>query len=164
MLQVSFGPYAFAATRSELHDGELGPLRGRTYNLTVCLHVPLGVWRPESQATVHMSVNKLVAPLRDRTLVAEHPIAGRCLTDDRQVTVEAASLRYSLPREHVVLLPVQNTTLELLAAHLLQRLTRELAGIAGLAQIELTLAESPLLAITVTTDAESRAVTKAPSR
>lgn len=149
MLRPTFGPYTFPAAHAELGEGELRPLDGHTYRVTVRLQVCAGAWRPEDAAIVQMSVNKLIAPLRHRTLVAAQPRSGRCLTDERQVTVEAGVHRYILPREHVTLLPTGNTTVDVLAGYLLDQLTRELAEVSGLRRLELSLAESPVVAVTI---------------
>jgi hypothetical protein len=96
-----------------------------------------------------MSINEIIAPFRDWTLVAEQPTAGRCLVGDRQVTLEAGTTRYHLPRDQVVLLPMENTTIDTLADDSLDRIHRELSGLTGLFQVTLTLADAPLLAVTV---------------
>jgi hypothetical protein len=149
MLQPAFGPYTFPAAHVELHDGELRPMDGHTYRVTVRLQVCPAIWRSEDGAIVQMTVNKLIAPLRHRTLVAAQPAAGRCLAGDREVTVEAGQYRYVLPRDHVRLLPIGNTTVDALAGYLLDELTRELVEVAGVTRNELTLAESPVTAVTV---------------
>ena len=149
VLQPTYGPYTFATAHSELHESGLQPLRGHTYSVTVRLRVRVGDWRHNDGAIVQMVANKVVAPLRDRTLVAEYPAAGRCLADERQITIEAGLQRYSFPRAHVTLLPIENTTLDVLAGYLLEQLTPELAEVPGLSSLELTLAESPFVAVTV---------------
>jgi hypothetical protein len=149
MLQPAYGPYTFSAAHTELVDGELRPMDGHTYRLTVRLQVRAGTWHPGNAEIVQTAVNKAIAPLRHRTLVAEQPAIGRCMVNDGQVALEAGRYRYLLPRDHVVLLPIGNTTLDELAGYLLGELTRELAEVTGLGHMELTLAESPVKSITV---------------
>lgn len=148
-IELAFGPYTFAAVRAELSDESAGLLNGGTHEVTVRLYLRSRGWRSVDTALVHMSINKVIAPFRERMLVAEHPTAGRCLVGDRQVTLEAGTTRYHPHRDQVVLLPRENTTIDTLADDLLDRVHRELSGLTGLFQVKLTLADAPLLAVTV---------------
>ena len=88
-------------------------------------------------------VSALIADLDHKMMIQT---ANRTLdveTDDREVRVLHGGHTYVFPRRDVVLLPIENTTAELLAEHLSGQLVQDLAGRANLAEIVVEVEESP---------------------
>jgi 6-pyruvoyltetrahydropterin/6-carboxytetrahydropterin synthase len=149
------GTFAFSAAHAGLHDGELEPLHGHTFTVTLRLHGD-----PDEAGMVcdftaaKNALTTAIAPLKRRTLMPAAPSGGRCAHEGRQVVIECGTRLYSLPADDVVLLPVANTTTEQIAAWLLRQVLPAL-GQPGLRRAELILAEAPDTSATVTVDLEA---------
>lgn len=77
------------------------------------------------------TTQKLVAELDHRMLLpTEHPQI-HVTADDREVTARFDDRRWVFPREDCILLPITNTTAELIAKWLGQRLQAEIAKAPG---------------------------------
>jgi 6-pyruvoyltetrahydropterin/6-carboxytetrahydropterin synthase len=140
------GEYRFPAAHNGLHGGQLEPLHGHTYLVTLRLR---GYLDPAAMvcdfADVRTALDRVIAPLRHRTLMPARLPGGRVAVEGGQVVIECGPKRYSLPAEDVVLLPVANTTTEALAGWLLSELTVSFRP-PGVQVAELVLHESPAAA------------------
>lgn len=143
------GRFAFSAAHAGLHGGELEPLHGHSFTVTMQLTGELdGAGMVCDFTDVKSAVAGAIAPLKRRTLIAADTPGCRCETDGSQVVIECGDKFYSLPAGDVVLLPVTNTTTEQIAAYLLAQVLPAL-GRPGITRAELTLAEAADASATV---------------
>ena len=144
------GTFAFSAAHAGLHGGQFEPLHGHSFTVTLRLH-----GEPDEAGMVcdftgaKKALAAAIAPLRRRTLMPAAPPGGRCEREGSQVVIECGGSLYSLPARDVVLLPVPNTTTELIAAWLLAQVMPALAA-PGVQLAELVLAEAADTSATVT--------------
>ncbi|MFI6290044.1 6-pyruvoyl trahydropterin synthase family protein [Nonomuraea sp. NPDC050790] len=138
------GDYVFSAAHAGIHDGQMEPLHGHTFTVTVRL-----TGDPDAAGMlldfhqVKRGLKKVIEPLKRRTLLPETPVAGTSHLEDGQVIVECGKDWYGFPERVVALLPVPNTTTEELAGYLLGQLMPYVDGAPGLHRVELVLAEAP---------------------
>jgi 6-pyruvoyltetrahydropterin/6-carboxytetrahydropterin synthase len=80
--------------------------------------------------TIKRMMRELVNELDHRMLLPlQNPLLEVTATDDEvEVSYRNRSRRYLFPREDCVLLPIPNTTAEMLAKHLVRRVKEELAS------------------------------------
>jgi len=88
-------------------------------------------------------VSALVADLDHKMLVQTENRTLGLDADDREVRVQHGEYTYVFPRRDVVLLPVENTTAEMLAEYLAGLLVEELGERSNLADIVVEVEESP---------------------
>ncbi|MFO7905675.1 MAG: 6-pyruvoyl trahydropterin synthase family protein [Planctomycetota bacterium] len=102
-------------------------LHGHNYRVWVEVEAELG----ENQyvidfITLSQAVKSMTDQLDHRTLLPTlHPVL-RVVADQREVEVRFADRRWLFPREDCVLLPIPNTTTELIARHLARGLLENL--------------------------------------
>lgn len=116
-----------------------------TFNGNVCERLHGHNWRVAVEVEGPLDENGYVfdfIALRDKTqqivveldhrmlLPTKHP-AIHVASDDREVTARFEERRWVFPKEECVLLPVANTTAELIASWMGQRLRGELKSIRG---------------------------------
>ncbi|WP_010586443.1 6-pyruvoyl trahydropterin synthase family protein [Schlesneria paludicola] len=121
-----------------------------TFNGTICERLHGHNWRAAVEVAGPLDENSYVfdfIALRDATqrlvneldhhvlLPTQHP-AIHVTSDDREVTATFESRRWVFPREDCVLLPVANTTAELIARWMAFQLKQTLATHAGAANLE----------------------------
>lgn len=137
----------FAAGHFITFEGhECEKLHGHNYRAGVTLEGPLG----ESHyvlnfVTIKRTMKRLTDELDHLMLLpTENPAIGVREEGD-QVSVSCGARHYVFPRADVVLLPIPNTTAELLARHLARRLKEELRtmGLQALTTLEIEVEESP---------------------
>ncbi len=114
-------------------QGECERLHGHDYRVAVEVHGPLGENHYVLDFLVLRDVLRdLLSELDHRVLLpSEHPTM-RVETHGEEVTVTLATRRWIFPAEDCQLLPLANTTCELLARYLGERLREELATRHGL--------------------------------
>jgi 6-pyruvoyl-tetrahydropterin synthase len=123
------GTFMFCAAHAGLHDGQLEPLHGHSYIVTLRLHGdldPAGMVCDFS--AVKTALAAVIKPLRRCTLMPARLPGGPCQQR---------------------LLPVANTTTEAIAAWLLGQLMPRLQA-PGIQRAELVLSEAPDTRVTVT--------------
>ena len=107
-------------------------LHGHSYRVAAEVHGPLD----ENHYVVDFvalgeTLKRILHELDHHVLLpAEHPLV-RVAADEREVEVRFEDRRWVLPRSDCVLLPVANTTTELLARHIGRRLLDELQARCG---------------------------------
>jgi 6-pyruvoyltetrahydropterin/6-carboxytetrahydropterin synthase len=104
-------------------------LHGHNYRVAVYVYGPLD----ENQYVIDFialrdSLHELLAELDHRTLLPTRHPTIHVVEDAREVTVTFEDRRWVFPRGDCMLLPVENTTAELLARYLGQRLLTALAA------------------------------------
>ncbi len=88
-------------------------------------------------------VSELVADLDHKMLLQTENRTLGVDADEREVRVQHGEYTYAFPRRDVVLLPIENTTAEMLAEYLAGRLVEELGERPNLADIVVEVEESP---------------------
>jgi len=128
-------------------DGTKERLHGHNYFLALRLDLsdvsfakllPFGVIKKELGA--------LCQEWKERTLLAvENPFYELVSDDGKEIEFRLCGARYVLPREDVLLLPVDNISVESLSFHLAQELAHRLAPIMGevVTGLELDVSEVP---------------------
>ena len=112
--------FTFSAAHFITYNGDVcEPLHGHNYHVAAEIHGPLDenhyvvdfiAVRTALQEIVNVLDHRMLLPTGHPTIqVVEH---------DREVTVTHGEKRWVFPREDCVILPVANTTAELLARHI----------------------------------------------
>lgn len=107
-------------------------LHGHNYRVAAYVYGPLD----ENQYVVDFialrdSLQAIVAQLDHRMLLPTHHPTIRVREEEREVEVRFETRRWVFPREDCVLLPVANTTAELLARHIGLQLRSQLESLTG---------------------------------
>ena len=92
------------------------------------------------------AVERLCAEWKETTLIAKHnPYFSIVHENDSEIEFILCDQRYVLPRRDVMLLPIDNVSVETLAAHAVDRLVRSLDApcSAHIRSLEVTVTESP---------------------
>jgi 6-pyruvoyltetrahydropterin/6-carboxytetrahydropterin synthase len=119
----------FSAAHFITYDGDVcEPLHGHNYRVTAEVHGALD----ENQYVVDFIalrdvLKRIVDELDHRTLLPTAHRLIRVVADDREVTATFRDRRWVFPRGDCVLLPLANTTSELLAHYIADRLAGDLA-------------------------------------
>lgn len=143
------GRFTFCAAHAGLHNGQLEPLHGHSYIVTLRLHGGLDQAGMVCDfGEVKAALTAVIAPLRRRTLMPARLPGGSCRQHDGQIMIDCGATHYSLPASDVTLLPVANTTTEAIAGWLLAQLTARLHP-PDVQLAELVLAEAPGTSVTV---------------
>lgn len=142
------GPH-FGAAHAGLHQGRFEPLHGHTYTPRLEL---AGQLDAEGAVTdflpVRQALAEAIGPLKRRTLMPAHaPAPVHHYRDEDMVVIDDGHRRFVLPATDVVLLPLVNTTTELLAQYLLEQVRPHLGAVE---RAELVLSESPTAQARVT--------------
>lgn len=143
LTRISIKGPTFSAAHSGLHADRFESLHGHTFTTRLTLTGGLDeAGMVLDFRRVQSELARVVEPLRSRTLMP-----GRAPADvvtyrhaDGEVEFSDGHRRFVLPAEDVVVLPLSNTSTELIAWHLLEHLRPILAGVE---YAELVLAESP---------------------
>ncbi len=129
------------------YGGMCETLHGHNYRVAVTLAGrldPQTGWVHDFVA-VKRALEGLLARLDHRTLLPDNNASLAIETDEEAVRVRCGDRRFLFPRGDVVLLPVANTTAELLAAYLADGLADALGEEAwgAVERLELELEEAP---------------------
>jgi len=128
------------------YDGhECERLHGHNYRVGVTIEGPLSASRYVLNfVVVKRTMKRLTDELDHRVLLATRNPLIRVREEGNQVAAEVKDRRYLFPRDDVVLVPIENTTAELLATHLARRFREELEklGERSLTAIEVEVEES----------------------
>jgi 6-pyruvoyltetrahydropterin/6-carboxytetrahydropterin synthase len=136
----------FAAGHFITYEGhECEKLHGHNYRVSVTVEGPLAASRYVMNfVTLKRTMKRLADELDHRMLLATANSLIELREEGDEVHARCKGRRYVFPRSDVVLLPIENTTAELLATHLAQRLKQELAalGETHLTAMEIEVEES----------------------
>lgn len=142
-VEVGRGEFGFSAAHAGVHDGELEPLHGHTYQVTLRL---VGILDDDGMlidfGEIKAALREAIAPLRRRTMIPGHTPEVVITSEKDTLSIVVGRKRYVLPAEDVVILPLVNTTTETIADYLLERILPYLHGY-GLTTAELEVSEAP---------------------
>jgi 6-pyruvoyltetrahydropterin/6-carboxytetrahydropterin synthase len=128
-------------------DGRKERLHGHNYTVSVSLDLTaISFAELIDFGGIKRVVAALCAEWRERTLVAEHNPETRIRRAGGEVELVVCGRRYVLPEEDVLLLPVDNTTVEALSALWARLLATRLAGVlrdSPAIGLEVRIEESP---------------------
>ena len=128
-------------------NGECEPLHGHNYRVGVTLSGEMNeAGYVADFIALKEAVRGLIDALHHRVLLPTRNPRIEVVEDGARVTVRCGDGRYEFPKRDVRLLPISNTTAELLAVHLAGELTRCLCDL-GLAdsvtRLEVEVEEAP---------------------
>jgi 6-pyruvoyltetrahydropterin/6-carboxytetrahydropterin synthase len=139
--------HAFAAAHFLTYGGgQCEALHGHNYRVAVTVRGELDEHGLVLDFLVlRDAIEALLAPLDHRTLLAGRSAHLRLAEEGDTVSVTTPERRMSFPLEDVVVLPIANTSAELLASHLAEALLERLGETAGGAPSEIVVEveESP---------------------
>lgn len=154
-LEMGRAEFGFYAAHLAIYHGEVEPLHGHTFHVTLRLSGELdasGMLVEFSE--IKTAVRDAVGPLRRRTLVPGQAPELQITPEHDSLSIIAGRKRYVLPAEDVTVLPLANTTLEAIAGYLLGQVLPQLPK-AGLVTAELEVAEPPGTSATARADLTS---------
>jgi 6-pyruvoyltetrahydropterin/6-carboxytetrahydropterin synthase len=125
-------------------DGTKERLHGHNYTLALALElarIDLAAMVPFTQ--IKQALAALCATYKERVLIAAKNPFLAIARDDSQLEFTLCGAHYSLPREDCLLLPLDNISVEALAAHVAQQLVTALDLPAHVETLEVTIEESP---------------------
>lgn len=144
-VEISKDYLTFAAAHFVVYDGDkVEPLHGHNYRVRVVVEGPLD----ENRYVVNFvplkrTMRRLVDALDHRMLLPLHSPVVSVREEGDSIIAESRERRYIFPRADVILLPLENTTVEQLAAYLCAQLRTELVamGIQRLDVLEIGVEE-----------------------
>ena len=125
-------------------DGTKERLHGHNYTIAVALdvsRVDLAAMIPF--APLKAALGELCAAWKERLLIAAHNPHLEIIRDDTELELKLCGERYVVPRGDALLLPIDNISVEALAAHVAALLRDKLGRIAHATALEVTIEESP---------------------
>jgi 6-pyruvoyltetrahydropterin/6-carboxytetrahydropterin synthase len=127
-------------------DGTKERLHGHNYTLAVALEidrVELAAMIPF--AAIKAALAELCAHWKEHVLLAAHNPFFEIVRDDDELELKLCGERYVMPRQDALLLPIDNISVEALAAHVAALLRDRLAVLdaAHVRGLEVTIDESP---------------------
>lgn len=126
-------------------DGQAEPLHGHNYRIGAVLTGPLDDYHLVFDfVRLKKEIEAVAAELDHRVLLAaDNPTLPVARSDEGEIVVRSGSNRYVFPARDVVVLDVPNTTAEMLAAWIADRLLERIADDASrLTGIEVELEET----------------------
>ena len=145
-LWVARDQYKFSCAHMTVFpDGTKERLHGHNYTVGVALElarIDLAAMVPF--APIKAAISELCATLKEHVLLAQHNPHLEILRDDAELELRLCGARYVLPRGDALLLPIDNISVEALAAYVAGVLAARLSGKLGSATgLEVTIEESP---------------------
>jgi 6-pyruvoyltetrahydropterin/6-carboxytetrahydropterin synthase len=128
-------------------DGTKERLHGHNYTIAVAIEVErVDLASMIPFAPIKAALGELCAAWKERVLIAEHNPYLVIVRDDSELELTLCGERYVMPRGDALMLPIDNISVEALAAHvaaLLRDRIAELAAGSGGQSLEVTVAENP---------------------
>lgn len=141
-IHVSKDYLIFCAAHLITYDGLCEPLHGHNYRVSVTVEGDL-----QSDhfvfnfVTLKRTMRTLVDQLDHRTLLPDSNPHFTITRAEGEVTLCAADRRYVFPESDVLILPMPNTTAEMLAKHLATQLRDKIGHVPNLTACEVTVDE-----------------------
>ena len=124
-------------------DGTKERLHGHNYTIAVALEVStIELAKMIPFAPLKDAMRELCAEWKEHVMLAAHNPHLKIIRDDAELEFMLCGDRYVMPRGDALLLPLDNISVEALAAHIAQLLAAKLATPTVLA-LEVTVEESP---------------------
>jgi 6-pyruvoyltetrahydropterin/6-carboxytetrahydropterin synthase len=124
-------------------DGSKERLHGHNYTLAVAIEVDsvaLDAMIPFS--SIKKALADLCAAWKERVLVAQHNPHLQIIRDDSELEFRLCGDRYVMPRSDALLLPIDNISVEALAAYVVHLLEPQIRG-PHVQRVVITVEESP---------------------
>ena len=141
-IHVSKDYLIFCAAHFITYDGVCESLHGHNYRASVTLE---GGTQADhfvfNFVTLKRIMRTLVDQLDHRTLLPDSNPYFALTRANGEITVEVPGRRYVLPESDVLILPIPNTTAELLAKYLAEQLRAALGDVVNLTACEMTVDE-----------------------
>jgi 6-pyruvoyltetrahydropterin/6-carboxytetrahydropterin synthase len=141
-IHVSKDYLIFCAAHFITYDGECEPLHGHNYRASVTVEGST----QEDQfvfnfVTLKRLMRDLVNQLDHRTLLPDSNPHFKIAVDSGTVTLDSGDRHYVLPESDVRILPLSNTTAEMLAKYFADQLKRQLGNTVNLTACEVEVEE-----------------------
>jgi len=146
-ISISREQYKFSCAHMTVFpDGTKERLHGHNYQLSIALEVDrvdLAAMIPFTQIKTVLA--EVCAAWKERVFVARHNPQLVIVKDDHELEITLCGQRYVFPREDALLLPIDNISVEALAAHVAEMLRDKLAPSFGphVRTLTATIEESP---------------------
>jgi 6-pyruvoyltetrahydropterin/6-carboxytetrahydropterin synthase len=126
-------------------DGTKERLHGHNYTVAVAVEIEgVEIAAMVPFAPIKAAVAELCAAWKERVLLAAHNPWFEIVRDADELEFRLCDARYVMPRGDALLLPIDNISVESLAAHVAGLLRDRLAGLsARVGALEVTIEESP---------------------
>lgn len=125
-------------------DGSKERLHGHNYTIAVAIEVD----RADLQsmipfAPIKAALAELCAAWKEHVLIATKNPFFELIRDEDELELKLCGERYVMPRQDALLLPIDNISVEALAAHIATLLAERLGGSPHARELEVTVEESP---------------------
>jgi len=144
-IRIAREQYKFSCAHMTVFpDGTKERLHGHNYTVALALDVDridLAAMIPFGD--IKVALGELCAAWKERVLVAAHNPHLVVVRDEREFEMTLCGERYVFPRGDVLLLPIDNISVEALAAHIAELLRERLAAMAAVRSFEVTIEEHP---------------------
>jgi 6-pyruvoyltetrahydropterin/6-carboxytetrahydropterin synthase len=146
-ISIARESYKFSAAHMTVFpDGSKERLHGHNYTVAVAVELSqIDLMSMVAFAPVKAALGELCAEWKERVLIAAKNPFFELVRDDDELELRLCGQRYVLPRGDVVLLPIDNVSVEALSGHaatlLLSRLS--VLDVAHVRSLEVTIEESP---------------------
>ena len=127
-------------------DGTKERLHGHNYTVVVAIEVErVDVAAMIPFAPIKAAIAELCAAWKEHVLLAAHNPFFEIVRDDHELELKLCGERYVMPRKDALLLPIDNISVEALAAHLAVTLRERITGLAAahVTSLVVSVAESP---------------------
>lgn len=141
-VHVSKDYLIFCAAHFVTYEGDSEPLHGHNYRVSVTVEGSLQDDRLVFNfVTLKRLMRTLVDQLDHRTLLPDSNPHFQLRHESGEVTVSVQQRRYVLPESDVLILPLSNTTAEMLAEYLAKQLRQKIGGAVNLTACEMEVSE-----------------------
>ncbi len=141
-IHVSKDYLIFCAAHFITYDGEVEPLHGHNYRVSVTVEGDLQADQfVFNFVTLKRLMRQIVDQLDHRTLLPATNPHFTITCADGEITLRTRDRRYVLPEADCLILPVPNTTAEMLAQYLAGRLRERLGNVSNLRACEIQVDE-----------------------
>jgi 6-pyruvoyltetrahydropterin/6-carboxytetrahydropterin synthase len=145
-LTIARDQYKFSCAHMTVFpDGTKERLHGHNYTIAVALdvaRVELAAMVPF--AAIKACLSELCTAWKEHVLIAARNPHLVILRDDTELELTLCGQRYAMPREDALLLPIDNVSVEALAAHVAGMLRERIAALSpNVHALEVTVEEVP---------------------
>lgn len=125
-------------------DGSKERLHGHNYTVAVALDVDrIDLQAMIPFAPIKAALAELCGGWKEHVLLAAKNPFFELVRDDEEIEIKLCGDRYVMPRQDALLLPIDNISVEALAAHIAALLAERLGRPPHATQLEVTVEESP---------------------